>query len=398
MGDDLRVPLPADRTSAQGDARAARHHRGQGAPGGRWRPGRGAQPGHRQPQQRTRHRGGGRHLHPGQRRAADILVGDHDTAPSGGMPRPGGVPPVPPRRPTDGGAEYPYLRASGGSRWRDEESTSAAPGMAPTQIRSAPIRCRSSTAGSAGRWSWSATSPPRRPTRTSWSASPGGRARPAQPAHASTAGPRRCWRTCAGPTTRRPRGRDGPAHPGGVARCARSISDLLAHTTARDPSLRCESTSLQQPGPAHRHHRATPAASAAAAQPRRPLGRVGRPVLVRQVLDNLIGNAIKYTAPGVIPRIAISAERLGDGVVRVEVTDNGIGIPRRPARADLRQLPPGAPRRRLPGTGLGLAICKRIVERHGGTITASDNPTAAAPASRSPCPRTRRRSPPPRRA
>lgn len=83
--------------------------------------------------------------------------------------------------------------------------------------------------------------------------------------------------------------------------------------------------------------------------------------------QNLLGNSLKFRAPGRMPRIRIEAERL-DGWWRMTVTDNGIGIP--PNFADkifvifqrLHQ------RDAYEGTGIGLALCRKIVEQHGGTI------------------------------
>ncbi|MFD0518058.1 sensor histidine kinase [Paractinoplanes durhamensis] len=97
------------------------------------------------------------------------------------------------------------------------------------------------------------------------------------------------------------------------------------------------------------------------------------PVLTRQLLENLIGNAIKYTATGVVPRIAVSCEPTGDGFVRVAVDDNGIGIPAGQHEAIFQNFHRAHAAAGYAGTGLGLAICKRIVERHGGTITAAGN-------------------------
>jgi signal transduction histidine kinase len=94
-------------------------------------------------------------------------------------------------------------------------------------------------------------------------------------------------------------------------------------------------------------------------------------VLVRQVLDNLLANALKFVAPGDEPRINVTGRRTGTGMVAIGVADQGVG------------LPPGAHERvfeehhrahtSYDGRGLGLAICRRIVERHGGSIIARDN-------------------------
>jgi PAS domain S-box-containing protein len=94
---------------------------------------------------------------------------------------------------------------------------------------------------------------------------------------------------------------------------------------------------------------------------------VGDRSQLRQVLQNLISNSLKFVEVGVPPRVSVDTER-SDDLWRISVRDNGIGIePRFQARVFI-------PFRRLhtqdryPGTGVGLAIAKRIVERHGGTI------------------------------
>lgn len=86
-----------------------------------------------------------------------------------------------------------------------------------------------------------------------------------------------------------------------------------------------------------------------------------------RVIQNLVGNSIKFRRMGVPPRIAITAEHVGPQW-EIAVTDNGIGID--PALANevfdiFRRL---EDRAEYPGTGIGLAITKRIVERHGGSI------------------------------
>lgn len=93
---------------------------------------------------------------------------------------------------------------------------------------------------------------------------------------------------------------------------------------------------------------------------------VGDPVQLLQLLQNLIGNAIKYARVGVIPRITISARRL-DTEYRFIVKDNGLGIDAKNFERiffPLKRLHG----QEIPGTGIGLAVCKKIVERHGGRI------------------------------
>lgn len=96
---------------------------------------------------------------------------------------------------------------------------------------------------------------------------------------------------------------------------------------------------------------------------------------LRQVLTNLIGNAVKYSAPGAVPSVEIATEPASTHQVRLTVADRGIGIPPGHEREIFRELyrvPDHATAYR--GTGLGLAICRRIVERHGGTIEARRRP------------------------
>ncbi len=90
---------------------------------------------------------------------------------------------------------------------------------------------------------------------------------------------------------------------------------------------------------------------------------------VTQLLQNLVGNAIKFRRPDTPPRVHIGAEPLADGSGwRLTVTDNGIGIDAEYFERIFVIFQRLHTRRHYPGTGIGLALCKRIVERHGGQI------------------------------
>lgn len=111
-------------------------------------------------------------------------------------------------------------------------------------------------------------------------------------------------------------------------------------------------------------------------EPEIPPGLIGDPVRLRQVLTNLVGNAIKFTEHGeVVVRVHPDSSN-GRLRLRVDVSDTGIGI----SKEQLDKLfepfsqADASTTRRYGGTGLGLSICVQLVELMGGEINAKSTP------------------------
>lgn len=102
------------------------------------------------------------------------------------------------------------------------------------------------------------------------------------------------------------------------------------------------------------------------------------PSQVRQLFLNLIGNALKFRHAERTPVIEVKASRLPEGPVQVEVVDNGIGFDVRHAERIFKPFQRLHTRAEYEGTGIGLAVCQRIVERHGGSISADGRPQEGA--------------------
>jgi signal transduction histidine kinase len=93
------------------------------------------------------------------------------------------------------------------------------------------------------------------------------------------------------------------------------------------------------------------------------------PMQMRQLLQNLLGNALKFRRDGVTPEITVRAT-VADGIAELTVSDNGLGFDAQFATRIFRAFERLHGTSAYPGTGIGLALCRKIVERHHGTITA----------------------------
>jgi light-regulated signal transduction histidine kinase (bacteriophytochrome) len=92
------------------------------------------------------------------------------------------------------------------------------------------------------------------------------------------------------------------------------------------------------------------------------------PVQIRQLMQNLIANGVKYQKKGNMPHITITTKPAADGMVGIEVTDNGIGIAPQYLQSIFTMFRRLHSRDEYEGTGIGLTVCKKIVELHGGKI------------------------------
>lgn len=100
---------------------------------------------------------------------------------------------------------------------------------------------------------------------------------------------------------------------------------------------------------------------------------------LRQVLFNLLDNAAKYRDPARKLAIRLSGEAAASGEVSYTVTDTGLGLTPAEAQGKVWELfYRGGQKARVQGEGVGLTISKRVVERHGGSITAAAAPGGGA--------------------
>ncbi len=102
--------------------------------------------------------------------------------------------------------------------------------------------------------------------------------------------------------------------------------------------------------------------------------RLGDPDLMREAIANLVDNALKFTPRGGAVRIR-TFER--DGLARIEVSDNGRGVPASEAHDIFRRFARAKNGADLPGAGLGLSIAETIARVHKMELRVSDNQPGA---------------------
>jgi signal transduction histidine kinase len=157
-------------------------------------------------------------------------------------------------------------------------------------------------------------------------------------------------------------------------RMLRLVDELLAYAAATDAALHLAPVDVEQMArevvAAHR--------DGATEQPSIDVGELplvtADAALLRQVLDHVVGNAVRFVAHGTPARITVGARELPDGWWRVEVADRGIGVPEEQRERIFAPFHRAPAAEGFPGTGLGLAICQRIVALHGGEIGVEPNP------------------------
>ena len=107
----------------------------------------------------------------------------------------------------------------------------------------------------------------------------------------------------------------------------------------------------------------------------------GASILIYQLFYNLINNSLKFSKAGVNPLIMISSSLIreeGIDLAEISIVDNGIGFEQQYAESIFDTFARLNSKDKFEGTGLGLALSKKIVERHGGSITAHGAPGEGA--------------------
>ncbi len=160
-----------------------------------------------------------------------------------------------------------------------------------------------------------------------------------------------------------------------AARMRNLITDLLAYaqvTTRAQPFVRVDLGALA------REVIADLETSIAEAGGRVEVGHLptidADPLQMRQLLQNLLGNALKYRRPDQPLIVRVESPPLDARQCALTVSDNGIGFDDQYAERIFGMFERLHNRKDYEGSGIGLAICRSIAEHHGGTITAISTP------------------------
>jgi signal transduction histidine kinase len=154
-----------------------------------------------------------------------------------------------------------------------------------------------------------------------------------------------------------------------------AMDELLAYTSTTDATLKLEAVDAER--------LALDVVAARLDRPcdERPSIDVGELPLVmadaellRQVLDRLIDNAVRFVRHGTAARVTVGARELSGSWWRIEVADRGIGVPEEQRERIFAPFHRAPAAEGFPGTGLGLAVARRIVGLHGGEIGVDANP------------------------
>jgi PAS domain S-box-containing protein len=152
------------------------------------------------------------------------------------------------------------------------------------------------------------------------------------------------------------------------------IRDVLAFSRLSREEIKLEPVSLEKVLKDLLNERPELQPPAAQVRLELPLPEVyGHEASLSQCLSNLLGNAVKFVAPGVRPQVRVRSEREGDRV-RLWIEDNGIGIEKEVQGKIFEVFQRGARGRDYEGTGIGLAIVRRAATRLGGAVGVQSEP------------------------
>jgi signal transduction histidine kinase/CheY-like chemotaxis protein/streptogramin lyase len=108
---------------------------------------------------------------------------------------------------------------------------------------------------------------------------------------------------------------------------------------------------------------------------------LGDPLRIRQIVMNLVGNAVKFTMQGeVVVKADVDVTELRRVLLRISIADTGVGMDAATIEKVFEPFTQGdeSTTRRFGGTGLGLSICRELAERMGGTVTVESTPNAGS--------------------